>query len=259
MPSSCLVSCVAISRILPNIFQSFTYFVYAKYMTEQLPHLPDEIILVDKPLEWTSFDVIAKIRSSLSKKYGKRIKVGHAGTLDPLATGLLIILVGKATKRQDDLMKKDKIYEVEVTLGQTSTTDDGEGDKTVVNDKQPTKDDISNLLNQFTGEIQQIPPAFSAIKINGKRAYKMARDGQEVKIEPRQVSIYSIENAVYNYPKLTFTTKVSSGTYIRSLARDMGAKLGTGAYMSQLRRVSIGEYDIKDSLSVDKVIRDSKV
>lgn len=209
--------------------------------------LPDEIVLVDKPIGWTSFDVVAKIRSNYSKQYGKKVKVGHAGTLDPLATGLLIVLVGRATKKQDQFMKLDKVYEVDITLGQTSSTDDEEGKKKKVSSMQPSTDDVLAALEVFKGEIQQIPPAFSAIKVDGKRAYKLARAGQEVHIKPRQVTIYSITDVVFNYPKLSFTTKVSSGTYIRSLARDIGEKLGTGAYMSGLRRTSIGEYNVQDS------------
>ena len=214
----------------------------------------DEIILVDKPIGWTSFDVVAKIRSKLSKQHGKKVKVGHAGTLDPLATGLLIVLAGKATKQQDQFMKLDKVYEVAITLGQTSSTDDEEGEKVKVSTKQPSNEDVLEALEAFEGKIQQIPPAFSAIKVDGKRSYKLARAGKEVKIEPRQVTIYSIKDIVYDYPKLRFTTKVSSGTYIRSLARDIGQKLGTGAYVSGLRRTSIGEYSLNSSRSVEEIL-----
>lgn len=214
----------------------------------------EEILLIDKPKGWTSFDVVGKIRSNLRKQTGQKVKVGHAGTLDPLATGLLIVLVGKATKRQDDFMKQDKVYEVEMKLGQTSTTADEEGEKTNVSDLVPEAERVYEVINSFIGEISQIPPAYSAIKINGQRAYKLARAGKEVKIEPRLVKIYSIDNIKYSYPIVSFTAKVSSGTYIRSLVTDIGEGLGTGAYMTELRRTQIGEYKITDAKSPDSYL-----
>lgn len=204
----------------------------------------DEVLLIDKPKGWTSFDVVGKIRSQLRKETGQKVKVGHAGTLDPLATGLLIILVGKATKRQDEYMKQDKVYEVTMKLGQTSTTADDEGEKTAVSDKEPGQEEVEAVVHSFVGEVSQVPPAYSAIKINGQRAYKLARAGKEVVIEPRQITIYSIDDLVYKYPVVSFTAKVSSGTYIRSLVTDIGEKLGVGAYMTDLRRTSIGEFSI---------------
>lgn len=215
----------------------------------------DEVILVDKPKEWTSFDVVGKIRSELRNRTGQKVKVGHAGTLDPLATGLLIVLVGTATKNQNQFMKLDKIYEVTAKLGQTSSTGDEEGEKTAVSDRKPDLSEVIEVINSFVGKISQIPPAYSAIKVDGQRAYKLARAGKEVKIEPRQVTIYSIEQVVYDYPNISFTANVSSGTYIRSLVADIGQKLGTGAYMTDLRRTSIGKYQISDALSVEGVIK----
>lgn len=214
----------------------------------------DEVILVDKPKEWTSFDVVGKIRSELRNQTGQKVKVGHAGTLDPLATGLLIVLVGAATKKQDEFMKLDKVYEVSMKLGQTSTTGDEEGEKTVVSSRKPDEGEVTDVINSFVGKISQIPPAYSAIKVDGQRAYKLARAGKEVKIEPRQVTIYSIEQAVYVYPNVSFTANVSSGTYIRSLVADIGQKLGTGAYMTDLRRTSIDKYQITDALSVENAV-----
>ncbi len=211
----------------------------------------DEIRLIDKPKGWTSFDVVGKIRSNLRKETGEKVKVGHAGTLDPLATGLLIVLIGKATKRQDEFMKLDKVYEVVMKLGETSTTADDEGEKTVVSDRKPSENEVLNAVNSFVGDISQIPPAYSALKVNGQRAYKLARAGKEVVIEPRKVTIYSIEEVKYEYPIVSFTTKVSSGTYIRSLVGDIGVKLATGAYMTELRRTSIGEYSIKDADKIE--------
>ena len=213
------------------------------------------ILLIDKPKKWTSFDVVAKVRAIVRAETGqKKPKVGHAGTLDPLATGLLIVLVGKdATKRQAEFMKLDKEYQVELKLGQTSTTDDDEGEKTKVSDTRPSEQEVRESIDSFVGEIQQVPPIFSAIKVDGKRAYKQARAGKEVKMEPRTVTIYSVTDSEYDYPYVRFTAKVSSGTYIRSLARDIGQKLGTGAYMSNLRRTKIGERSLKDAQSIDKI------
>jgi tRNA pseudouridine55 synthase len=222
----------------------------------------DKVILIDKPKEWTSFDIVAKVRSivrahiAAQTKAGekpKKIKVGHAGTLDPLATGLLIVLVGSATKRQDSYMKQDKEYEVELILGQSSTTGDDEGEKTAISSLQPTKAEVTKAICSFLGEIEQIPPAFSAIKIHSQRAYKLARAGKEVAIQPRIVTIHSITKITYNYPTVTFTTKVSSGTYIRSLVTDIGTLLKTGAYMSNLRRTKIGTSLIKDAVEIEKV------
>jgi tRNA pseudouridine55 synthase len=213
------------------------------------------ILLIDKPKNWTSFDVVAKVRGMVRAKTGqKKPKVGHAGTLDPLATGLLIVLVGKnATKRQSEFMKLDKEYQVELTLGQTSTTDDDEGEKTQVSANQPSESEVKEVVNSFVGEIQQVPPIFSAIKVDGKRAYKQARAGKEVKMEPRTVTIYSISDFEYSYPIVRFTAKVSSGTYIRSLARDIGEKLSTAAYMSNLRRTQIGNHCLKDAQNIDNL------
>jgi tRNA pseudouridine55 synthase len=215
----------------------------------------NEILLIDKPKGWTSFDIVAKVRGMVRAQTGqKKPKVGHAGTLDPLATGLLIVLVGKdATKRQAEFMKLDKEYQVELKLGQTSTTDDNEGEKTKLSDRRPSEEEVLESINSFVGEIQQIPPIFSAIKVDGKRAYKQARAGKEVKMEPRTVSIYLVTDFEYDYPSVRFTAKVSSGTYIRSLARDIGEKLGTGAYMSNLRRTMIGKYSVLDAIQADQL------
>lgn len=206
------------------------------------------VLLINKPKGWTSFDVVAKIRGMVRQETGqKKPKVGHAGTLDPLATGLLVVLVGKATKRQDEFMKKDKTYAVTLKLGQTSTTGDDEGEKTRISHKKPSLSDLEAVLGAFTGEQYQTPPQFSAIKIDGQRAYKLARAGKAVKIEPRKVNIYSITEVKYKYPIVEFTCKVSSGTYIRSLVTDIGEKLGTGAYMSNLKRTQIGDLYVTDA------------
>lgn len=219
----------------------------------------DGILLVDKPSGWTSFDVVAKIRGVIKHETGqKKPKVGHTGTLDPLATGLLVLTLGSYCKRASEFSKLDKTYETTMRLGLTSTTGDDEGDKTPVSNRVPTYEEIEDVLKQFVGEIQQVPPAFSAVKIDGQRAYQLARAGKEVVIEPRKVTIHSIEHVSYAYPQITFTAVVSSGTYIRSLVQDIGNKLGTGAYMSGLRRTSVGTFSIHDALAPDSVFEQIK-
>lgn len=210
------------------------------------------VLLVDKPAGWTSFDVVAKIRSQIRAEYVARgekptkrqLKVGHAGTLDPFATGLLIILLGDATRQAGGFLKLDKVYEATIRLGQTSTTGDLEGEITEVSERQPTREEVETALQTFVGDITQVPPKFSAIKVNGQRAYKLAHAGKDVEIPPRNVTVYSIELLDYAYPDVKIRTHVSSGTYIRTLAEDIGAALGVGAYCCQLRRTSIDKYYI---------------
>jgi tRNA pseudouridine55 synthase len=208
------------------------------------------ILLVDKPAGWTSHDVVSKVRNIFKKETGQKVKVGHTGTLDPFATGLLILMVGSYTKRAEEFSKLDKTYEAEIILGSVSSTGDPEGEITEKSSYKPGLEEIQKVLKQFTGEIQQTPHKFSAIKIDGQRAYKLARAGKEVELEPRKVTIYSIENVEYNYPKLKFTAKVSSGTYIRSLAEDIGEKLGTGAYLSALRRTKVDQFSLEEAVSI---------
>lgn len=219
--------------------------------------MENDVILIDKPAGWTSFDVVAKIRGKIRRQYTdqgvkptkRQLKVGHAGTLDPFATGLLVILLGEATKRATEFLKLDKVYEAEFVLGEVSTTGDTEGEITpnTFIAARPDLDDITQVLAKFTGDIKQQPPIFSAIKINGQRAYKLARDGKEVEIPERQVTIHSLELIDYTYPSLRVRTHVSSGTYIRSLAVDIGEALGTGAYCRELRRTKIADWDIVDA------------
>ena len=219
-------------------------------MEFDLSKAKDGILLVDKPAGWTSFDVVAKIRGQIRHSYQEKgikptkrqLKVGHAGTLDPFATGLLIILLGDATSKADGFLKLDKTYEATVRLGQVSTTGDPEGELTEVDDRQPTREEIDAVLKQFVGRITQTPPKFSAIKVKGQRAYKLARGGADVEIPSRQVTIHSIELMGYTYPELRLRTHVSSGTYIRTLAEDIGNSLGTGAYCAALRRTGIADY-----------------
>lgn len=212
----------------------------------------DGILLVDKPTGWTSFDVVAKIRGQIRAEYHERgekptkrqLKVGHAGTLDPFATGLLVILLGDATKKAGEFLKLDKVYEATIHLGQTSTTGDPEGELTEVSDLQPSLEQVQAAARRFIGEIEQRPPIYSAIKIDGQRAYKLARKGQEVEVPLRTVTIHSVEVLDYTYPELKIRTHVGSGTYIRTLAEDIGAALGTGAYCKELRRTKIADWDI---------------
>lgn len=209
--------------------------------------MTDGIILIDKPAEMTSFGVVARVRRVLTNQQQKKVKVGHTGTLDPFATGLMILVIGKECKNAGHYTKLDKIYEATIRLGQTSSTGDPEGDITDVSDVQPTRDDVERAMGDFTGDIQQRPPIFSAIKINGQRAYKLARNGEEVEIPERTVTVHSLELVEYNYPEVKIRTHVSSGTYIRSLAADIGTALGTGAYCTQLRRTAINKWKIADA------------
>lgn len=212
----------------------------------------DGIVLIDKPKDWTSFDVVSKVRGILKRETGlKKPKVGHTGTLDPLATGLMIVVTGKYTKKAAEFSKLDKVYETTMILGQTSTTGDDEGEKTAVSEHVPSESEIAGALEAFRGEISQTPPIYSAIKVNGQRAYQLARKGKEVKLEPRQVTVHEIRLDSYNYPEVKFTAHVSSGTYIRSLVEDVGMRLGTGAYMSDLRRTQVGRFKITDAIRVE--------
>lgn len=220
-----------------------------------------DILLIDKPEGWTSFDVVAKIRGKIRTDYQKQgvkptkkqLRVGHAGTLDPFATGLLIILVGDACKRAGEFLKLDKTYEFTAKLGEKSTTGDPEGEITKTSEHVPDDDEINSVLKKFTGVITQTPPAFSAIKINGRRAYKLAREGKEVEIPPRQVKISRLEVIDYSYPYLKCVCDVSSGTYIRTLVEDIGKALNTGAYCKQLKRSSIGKFDIFTTQTIEEL------
>jgi len=216
--------------------------------------MDDGILLIDKPSGMTSFGVVARVRRVLSEKAGKKVKVGHTGTLDPFATGLMIIVVGKECKNAEKYSKLDKVYEATIRLGQTSTTGDPEGGITEVSTLVPELADIKNTLVTFTGEITQTPPIYSAIKINGERAYKLARKGEKIDMPSRVVNIYSLDLVSYDYPELKIRAHVGSGTYIRTLAEDIGRKLNTGAYCTQLRRISISEWNIDEAISVDQYV-----
>ena len=241
----------------------------------------DRVILIDKPAGMSSFGVVAKVRGELKAKFGRKVKVGHTGTLDPFATGLLILLTGKMTKKSSEFLKLDKEYIATMKLGYTSTTGDPEGEiqsyckkdsfiasssgrssrpslrgsslRPRSNCGYPSEEAnkttlpfIESVLQGFVGKISQTPPKYSAIKINGERAYKLARKGKEFEMPTREVEVYEIEVLRYEYPELEIRCHVSSGTYIRTLAEDIGRKLGTGAYLTALRRTRVGEYDVRN-------------
>ena len=214
----------------------------------------DSVLLIDKPSGMTSFGVVARVRRKLSQQLGKKAKVGHTGTLDPFATGLMIIVTGKECRNAGTYSKLDKVYEATIHLGQTSSTGDPEGELTDVSDSIPTLDQVKSALTQFVGDIQQTPPIYSAIKINGQRAYKLAREGgtaETIQIPARTVSIFNLDLIDYTYPAVKIRVHVSSGTYIRTLAEDLGKVLGTGAYCDQLRRTKIADFSIDDSALLD--------
>jgi tRNA pseudouridine55 synthase len=207
------------------------------------------ILLVNKPYRWTSFDVVNKLRYVLKIK-----KIGHAGTLDPLATGLLIICTGKMTKRIEEFMGLEKEYTGTLVLGQTTPSHDLETEVSERKDISHLQPEAINVaFQQLTGKIQQIPPIHSAIKIGGKRAYKAARKGKELELKPREVEVLVFKITGINLPEVTFRVVCSKGTYIRSLVRDVGQALGVGAYLSQLCRTRIGPYKLEDSVTIDAV------
>jgi tRNA pseudouridine55 synthase len=208
-----------------------------------------QVILIDKPLKWTSFDVVKKVRYALRVK-----KVGHAGTLDPLATGLLILCTGKKTKQIENFMGLEKEYEGRIVIGKTTPSVDLE---TGFDSESPwdyiSIEDCQKAAKELSGEISQVPPAHSAVRVQGKRAYKLARKGVEVEIKPRNVLITEFSLPKIELPEVHFKIVCSKGTYIRSLARDFGEILGTGAYLAELRRTRIGDYSINDALSIDQI------
>lgn len=188
----------------------------------------------------------------------RKIRVGHTGTLDPLASGLLVLVVGNYTKRASEFSKLDKTYEATMRLGETSSTGDEEGEKTKVSSHRPTREELEVATHAYSGEILQMPHAYSAVKIEGRRAYDIARKGKEVKLEPRAVTIHGIQLSDYGYPEVKFIAKVSSGTYIRTLAEDIGNKLGAGAYLTGLRRTMVGGFSIEQAnppteVTLDKI------
>jgi len=204
-----------------------------------------EVLLIDKPLYWTSFDVVKNIRNALRIK-----KIGHAGTLDPLATGLLILCTGKKTKEVNSFQAMEKEYEGKMVIGKTTPSVDLETDIDHEYDiSHIREEEIHEVVNYFIGFIDQVPPVYSAIKVNGERVYKKARKGEMVELSPRKVNVLHFEITEVKLPELCFKVRCSKGTYIRSLVRDYGKKLGVGAYLSQLRRTAIGEFQVKQAVT----------
>lgn len=218
--------------------------------------LDGQLILIDKPLEWTSFDVVNKVRYSIRKNFNiKKIKVGHAGTLDPLATGLLIICTGKFTKRINEYMGQEKEYTGIIRLGGTTPSYDLE---TEVNETFPTDHITEELIKettaQFIGNIEQVPPLFSAIKKDGERAYELARKGEDVKLNARTVNIREFEITQIDGNDVHFRVSCSKGTYIRSLAYDFGKALNSGSHLAKLRRTRIGDFRVEDATEVTEYV-----
>ncbi len=215
-----------------------------------------EVILIDKPKTWSSFDVVNKIRWKLRNITGnKKIKVGHAGTLDPLATGLLIICTGKATKTIESIQNENKIYQATIRLGATRPSFDMETEIDKEFDISKIKEeDIISVAKSFEGKMEQTPPVYSAIQINGKRAYEYARKGKEVKLKSREINISKIELEKINMPDITMSIHCSKGTYIRSIADDFGKRLDNGAFLYYLRRTQSGNFTIDDALNLNEFI-----
>ena len=213
------------------------------------------LLLIDKPLEWTSFDVVKKVRNLIKKKLQiKKIKVGHSGTLDPLATGLLIVCTGEFTKRIEKIQGQEKTYTGQFTLGATTPSFDRETKVNhTFNTAHITKQLLEETTKQFVGEITQIPPIFSALKKDGKRLYDFARENEEVEIKERKVMVHSFEITDINFPEVNFKISCTKGTYIRSIVNDFGRALNSGAYLSKLCRTKIGKYNLKDAFSLNEV------
>lgn len=207
------------------------------------------ILIINKEYGWTSHDIVAKLRGILGFK-----KIGHAGTLDPMATGILVLLLGKATKLSNKMIELEKTYFAEITLAAVSDTYDAEGKISKLEPKEkPSLEEIRDTLKTFEGEISQLPPIYSAKKIKGKKAYELARAGKEVKLDPKIVHVYKIYDLDYKYPVLKLRIDCGKGTYIRSIAHDLGEKLGTGAYLSALRREKVGDFSLEQAYSIEDI------
>ncbi len=216
-----------------------------------------EVLLFDKELDWTSFDLVQRVRNTLCRHLGiKKLKVGHAGTLDPLATGLMILCTGKATKKIESFQQQEKVYEATLKLGATTPSFDLETEEGTWGDySKITKDDFEKVINKFEGETEQIPPVYSAVKVKGKRAFEYARKGKDLKLQPKKIVINEIKQVSFKPPFVTLQVRCSKGTYIRALARDIGIKLGCGAYLTGLRRTQIGDFKVGDAIKIDSFIK----
>jgi len=241
---------------MTELDKNFANIIIDKASTEDYSYLqtiPDSgiALLIDKPINWTSFDVIAKLRNILNFR-----KIGHCGTLDPLATGLLILAVGKMTKKIYLFQDLDKVYSGSIKIGCTTKTYDSEGDEENSQDiSMISEEDILNASKKFIGEISQKPPIYSAIKVAGQRLYKLARKGENIEIPIRKVNVVRFEITKIELPEIHFVIECSKGTYIRSIANDFGQELGTGAYLKALRREKIGHYDVANALTIEDIIK----
>lgn len=215
--------------------------------------LGGEVLLFDKELEWTSFDLVQRVRNSLCRKMGiKKIKVGHAGTLDPLASGLLILCTGKSTKLIESFQDREKEYVATLKLGATTPSFDRETEEESAKSfEHVTPEKFEEVLKKFKGEIEQVPPVFSAVKVKGKRAFDYARNGEELKLRPRKIVINEIAIEYFDLPYIKIRVTCSKGTYIRALARDIGEALNCGAYLTELRRTRIGEFEVDEAMNIN--------
>jgi tRNA pseudouridine55 synthase len=234
------------------IFSPFVFLIFVAFALQAHANSFSEnssmngILLVDKPMGWTSHDVVAKLRHHLGIR-----KIGHAGTLDPMATGLLVLLIGNGTKISQHITNQDKTYDGKFYLGQETDSYDGEGKVVATNEIRVSEEEIRRCARQFLGDQLQLPPMFSAKKINGQPLYKLARMGGAIEREPRPAKIYEFSIHEIALPYVAFTVACSKGTYVRTLAHDMGQKLGCGAYLSQLRRTKVGNFQIDQALALD--------
>lgn len=221
-----------------------------------MDYISGEILVIDKPYRWTSFDAVKRLRGAVQRRLNaKRFKVGHAGTLDPLATGVLLVCTGRATKRIAELQDGMKEYVAEITFGATTPSYDLEKE---IDATYPwehiTPELIAETLPKFQGHVMQVPPVFSAVKVDGKRAYNYARKGKEVEIKAKPLEIKELEVMSWEAPKLTLRVLCSKGTYIRALARDLGEAMNSGAHLTALRRTRVGDYTIDDAMSLDQAL-----
>lgn len=216
-----------------------------------------EVLLFDKDLDWTSFDLVYRVRNTLCRKMNiKKLKVGHAGTLDPLASGLMILCTGKSTKLIETFQEKEKEYVATLKLGATTPSFDMETEEDSQADiSHISRESIEMVLQKFSGEIDQVPPVFSAVKVNGKRAFDYARKGEELELQPKKIVIERIILESIDFPFVSLRIICSKGTYIRALARDIGQELNCGAYLTALRRTRIGEFSVKEAITVDYFLK----
>ncbi len=223
-----------------------------KFLTEEKDFRQGAVICIDKPLEWTSFDIVKKVKYSIQKHFNYKLKVGHAGTLDPLASGLVIVCTGKGTKRIDEYMGQVKEYTCTIRLGATTPSFDMETEE---DEQYPfehiTRALVDEKLKDFIGEIDQVPPLFSALRVDGERAYKKARKGEDFEIKSRKILVYEIEVLNFDNPFLELRIVCGKGTYIRSMARDIGDALGSGGYLTALRRTAIGDFKVENAVEIN--------